>query len=83
MMPIPAAGRLARVEGLAAARSVDGVEEVVVTARRGQLIQPPPEGGSYLGFIFARATRPAAVTAALRAAHARLRIVIRPVIPVV
>ena len=67
MIPIPAAGRLARVDGLAAARSVEGIEEIVVTARRGQLIQPPPEGGSYLGFIFARAARPAAVTAALRA----------------
>ena len=83
MIPIPAAGRLARVEGLAAARSVDGVEEIVVTAQRDQLLQPPPEGGSYLGFIFARAARPAAVTAALRAAHARLRIEIQPVIPVV
>ena len=83
MIPIPAAGRLARVAGLAAARSVDGVEEIVVTARRGQLIQPPPEGGNYLGFIFARAARPAAVTAALRAAHGRLRIEIQPVIPVV
>lgn len=82
MIPIPAAGRLARVEGLAAARSVDGVEEIVVTAQRDQLLQPPPEGGSYLGFIFARAARPAAVTAALRAAHARLRIEIQPVIPV-
>lgn len=83
MIPIPATGRLARVEGLASARSVDGVEEIVVTAKRGQLIQPPPEGGNYLGFIFARAARPAAVTAALRAAHGRLRIEIQPVIPVV
>ena len=83
MIPIPAAGRLARVKGIAAARSVDGVEEIVVTARRGQLIQPPPEGGNYLGFIFARAARPAAVTAALRAAHGRLRIEIQPVIPLV
>ena len=83
MIPIPAAGRLGRVAGLDAARAVDGVEEVVITARRGQTIQPPPDGGSYLGFIFARAARPAAVTAALRAAHGRLRIEIQPVIPVV
>lgn len=83
MIPIPAAGRLARVAGLAAARSVEGVEEIVVTARHGQMIEPPPEGGAYLGFIFARAARPAAVTAALRAAHGRLRIEIRPAIPVV
>ena len=83
MIPIPSAGRLERVDGLDAARAVGGVEEVVITARRGQAIQPPPDGGSYLGFIFARAARPPAVTAALRAAHGRLRIRIQPVIPVV
>lgn len=83
MIPIPAAGRFEQVAGLDAARSVDGVEEIVVTARRGQVIQPPPEGGSYLGFVFARAARAADATAALRAAHSRLRIGIRPVIPVV
>ncbi|MCY4601465.1 MAG: ATP-grasp domain-containing protein, partial [Acidobacteria bacterium] len=83
MIPIPSAGRLERVDGLDAARAVGGVEEVVITARRGQTIQPPPDGGSYLGFILARAARPPAVTAALRAAHGRLRIRIQPVIPVV
>ncbi len=83
MIPIPAAGRLGQVTGLDAARAVDGADEVVITARRGQTIQPPPDGGSYLGFIFAHAARPAAVTAALRAAHGRLRIEIHPVIPVV
>ena len=83
MIPIPSAGRLERVDGLDAARAVGGVEEVLITARRGQILQPPPDGGSYLGFIFARAARPAAVTAALRAAHGRLRIRIQPVIPVV
>ena len=83
MIPIPAAGRLGQVAGLDAARAVDGVEEIVITARPGQTIQPPPDGGSYLGFIFARAARAATVTAALRAAHGRLRIEIQPVIPVV
>ena len=83
MIPIPAAGRLGGIAGLDAARAVDGVEEVVITAGRGQTIQPPPDGGSYLGFIFARAARAATVTAALRAAHGRLRIEIQPVIQLV
>lgn len=83
MIPIPAAGRLGRVAGLDAARAVDGVEEIVITARPGQTIEPPPDGGSYLGFIFARAARPPAAIAALRGAHGRLRIEIQPVIPVV
>ena len=36
------------------------------------LLEPLPEGDSYLGFIFARAPRAARVDAALREAHRRL-----------
>jgi hypothetical protein len=37
-----------------------------------------PEGSSYLGFIFARAPSAAQAEAALRAAHACLRVVVMP-----
>ena len=50
-----------------------------------QLIQAIIEargGASYLGFIFARAEREAAVEASLRAAHARLQFAIDPEFPV-
>jgi biotin carboxylase len=73
MVPIPRRGHYAGVDGLEDARAVDGVEDVVMTAKPGQLMIPLPEGGSYLGFIFARASTPAAACAAVRAAHARLR----------
>lgn len=73
MIPIPRAGRLSAVEGEAAARAVDGIEDVTITVHRGQELVPLPEGWQYLGFIFARADTPAAVEAALRDAHARLR----------
>jgi biotin carboxylase len=72
MIPIPRAGRLVAVEGEAAARAVTGIEEVSITAHRGQELVPLPEGWQYLGFIFARGDTPAAVEAALRDAHARL-----------
>jgi biotin carboxylase len=72
MIPIPRAGRLVAVEGEAAARAVTGIEEVSITAHRGQDLVPLPEGWQYLGFIFARGDTPAAVEAALRDAHARL-----------
>lgn len=72
MIPIPKRGVLTAVEGLAAARAVDAIEDCVVTAEIGQVVIPPPEGASYLGFIFARAETPAEVEAALRAAHAQL-----------
>jgi biotin carboxylase len=72
MIPIPRAGRLARVEGVAAAQAVAGIEDVTITAHVGQDLVPLPEGWQYLGFIFARADSPAAVEVSLRDAHARL-----------
>jgi biotin carboxylase len=72
MIPIPRAGRLLRVEGQAAARSVPFVEDVVVSAHPGQTLVPLPEGWRYLGFIFARGDTPEGVERALRAAHRQL-----------
>ncbi|MCY3842458.1 MAG: ATP-grasp domain-containing protein [Acidobacteria bacterium] len=82
MIPVPRQGRYEGVAGVGAARSVRGVEDVVITAAVGQPIAPPPEGGSYLGFLFARARRPAAAVAALRRAHDCLRFDIRPTIAI-
>ena len=72
MIPIPRAGRLTRVDGVAAAQAVAGIEDVTITAHVGQDVVPLPESWQYLGFIFARAENPAAVEASLRDAHARL-----------
>jgi len=82
MIPIIRGGILRRVEGITRARAVPGVEDVVISIRDGYELVPLPEGGSYLGFIFARAATPAAAEAALRAAHAELDIVVAPVWPV-
>jgi biotin carboxylase len=73
MIPIPGAGLLKRVEGVAEAAETPCVEEIDITARLNYPIVPLPEGDSYLGFIFARGATPAEVEAALRAAHSRLR----------
>jgi len=72
MIPIPRAGRLTAMDGVAAAEAVAGIEEVAITAHVGQDVVPLPEGWQYLGFIFARADSPAAVEGSLRDAHARL-----------
>ena len=82
MVPIPNAGILHGVEGLEAARAVPGVEDVVITAPRGREIEPLPEGDSYLGFLFARGERPEEVERALREAHAKLSVDIRPPLPI-
>lgn len=73
MIPIPKGGIYESVEGLENARAVAGIEDVIVTAKEGQLLLPLPEGASYLGFLFARGESPAEVESALRSAHAELR----------
>lgn len=78
MIPIPRAGVLRRVEGLTAAGRVRHIEEVVIAVREGYELVPLPEGASYLGFVYARAPTPALVEAALREAHACLRVVVAP-----
>ena len=81
MIPIPRRGIYHGFEGLAAAQSVPGVTGVTITAEPGQIIAPPPDGASYLGFIFARAGSPADAENALRSAHRRLHFDIRPEYP--
>jgi biotin carboxylase len=83
MIPIPRRGIYHGLKGLAAAQSVPGVTGVTITAEPGQIIAPPPDGASYLGFIFARAASPAEAENALRIAHRRLHFDIRPEYPAV
>ncbi len=78
MIPIPATGLLKSVTGMAQARAVAHITGIDITAQPGQLIAPPPEGASYLGFIFSRADSPQAAADALLAAHAQLEIHIQP-----
>jgi biotin carboxylase len=79
MIPIPQAGIMRRVEGITAARAVPFVEDILVNVREGYELVSLPEGGSYLGFMFACAPTPEQAEAALRAAHAELNIVVAPV----
>jgi biotin carboxylase len=72
MMPIPAAGRLNAVGGIAEARAVPGIDAVTVSIPVGQEVVPLPHAAQYLGFIFAHAETPEQVEAGLRQAHARL-----------
>ena len=82
MIPIPRRGIYRGLEGLTAAQSVRGVTAVAITAEPGQIVAPPPDGASYLGFIFARAARPADAEMALRIAHRQLHFDIRSEYPV-
>jgi biotin carboxylase len=81
MIPIPGDGVFRRAAGVEDASHVPGVHEIRITAKPDQRLVPLPEGSSYLGFIFARATAPEAVEHALREAHARLSFVIDRGVP--
>jgi hypothetical protein len=78
MIPIPSAGRLVGVSGLDTATAVAGVDEVILSVPIGDILVPAPEGGRYLGFIFARSEMPGEVEAALRQGHACLEFDIAP-----
>ena len=78
MIPVPRAGILRGVGGQDAARAVGGIEDLRITTALGDEVWPAPDGFRYLGFLFARGQDPAEVEAALRAAHAALRIDIEP-----
>ena len=67
-----------RVEGISAARAVPFIEDILINIREGYELVPLPEGSSYLGFMFACAPTPQQAEAALRAAHAELKIVVAP-----
>ncbi len=70
------------VENVDTATRGPGVESIEITAKLGQKLLPLPEGSSYLGFIFARASSPHEVEAALRRAHRHLRFEIASILPV-
>ena len=76
MIPIPHAGILREVKGVGLARQAPGVEDIIITAHITQELSPPPEGASYLGFIFSRAATADRAEGALREAHRRIEFVI-------
>ena len=78
MIPVPGAGVLEDYTGVEDAKRVPGVDDVVITAHRGETLVPWPDGSRYPGFIFARGDRPELVERVLREAHRRLRFMVRP-----
>jgi biotin carboxylase len=78
MIPVPGAGVFREVRGLAQARALPGVDDIVITAHPGQSLVPWPEGSRYPGFIFARGERPEDVERVMRSAHGRLTFVLEP-----
>ena len=82
MAPVPCGGILESVEGVEEARATPGIDNVIITAKRGEKLVPLPEGSSYTGFLFASGAIPSAVEQSLRDAHARLRFHLLPALEV-
>lgn len=78
MLPIPHTGKLRAVHGQDDARAVPGVVGLEISINPGRPVVALPEGDRYLGFLFARGDTAAQVETTLRAAHARLEVVIDP-----
>ncbi len=83
MIPIPGEGIYQDVHGVEEAAATPDIEDIVITAKKGQKLTPLPEGSSYLGFLFARAATPSEVEQALRTAHGRLAFQFMEMLPVV
>lgn len=80
MLPVPEGGLFQGYDGVDAAKQVPGVEDVVITAREGDMLTPLPEGASYPGFIFAKGEGPGQVEQVLRKAHDRLHLRVKAVL---
>lgn len=76
MVPIPKPGRFVEIRNTEAVRQLPHVTGMDITVRPGRILEPPPEGDRYLGFVYARATNPESVEGSLRKAQALLEVVI-------
>lgn len=81
MIPVPRAGVYQGACGVEAAQAM--ADEVILTAKEGQTMQPLPEGNTYLGFLFAWDESAVAVETRLRNAHAALEFHIAELLPIV
>jgi hypothetical protein len=80
---VPRAGVLESVSGVENAKAIPGIDDVVITAKRGETLVPLPEGSSYPGFIFAAGPSAEFVEDALRRAHRELRFQVVSTLPVI
>jgi hypothetical protein len=65
------------------ARAITGIEDVILTAKEGQMLVPLPDGATYLGFLFARGATAADAEQSIRMAHSCLKFYLSEALPVV
>lgn len=78
MLPIAHSGTLVGVTGQGDALAIDGITGLEIAIAPGRFVAALPEGGRYLGFLFAEGATPEDVESSLRRGVARLAIEIEP-----
>ena len=74
MIPVPARGVFAGIDGVDTAREIEHVTGIEVSRIVGKEVAPLPDESIYLGFVFARAPTPQEAETALRGACAVLQV---------
>jgi biotin carboxylase len=78
MIPVPQRGRLEAIEGIERARQIEGIRDVIIISRPGDILVGLPETGSYVGFILAVGESQASVVERLNACHRALKFTVTP-----
>jgi hypothetical protein len=76
MIPIPKWGRFVEIRNMDLARKLPLVTGMDITVRPGRILEPPPEGDRYLGFVYSRARLPEDVENSLREAQSLLEVIV-------
>ena len=76
MMPTEKSGILKEIKGINQALKVNGVTDLKVTVKPGEMIEPLPKGDRYLGFIFAEGNNQGFVVSALKNAWSKITVII-------
>jgi hypothetical protein len=72
MLPVPRPGRITRITGVDEARSIEGVRDMLIFVKPGDILRSFPEQGSCLGVILATGPTTDEVQQTLERSHAQL-----------
>ena len=75
MMPTEQSGILREIRGAEAALAVSGITEMEITIKPGEMLEPLPKGGRYLGFLFAEGKDQKSVIKNLKTAWSKIEII--------
>ena len=75
MMPIKNSGKLKEMRGVEEAISVDGITDLQITIKPGEMLDPLPKGDRYLGFLFAEGKNQEMVIKDLKNAWSKIEVV--------